>query len=184
MLPKRNRRESNVSDAEAAVRSVLMRLYRCRIGGEAYYPAHLVGHEEAAYLEGRGWIGRREAGWVITESGVKAWAHLSAPVLKSKFRLGWQNEILHILGKDIVRMCLGATAVLILEALVGAGGEMAYATAESMGGVNYSTRGTVGLEELMTGVYVIHDGQTVRLTDVGWMVANEMGLTERMQKSG
>jgi len=66
-----------INESDLAMRSLLMRMYRSRAEGEAYYHSNLV-NGEAAALEADGWIEQHGDGWRMTERGVSEWALLNA----------------------------------------------------------------------------------------------------------
>lgn len=161
-----------LSQAGIEERSALMRLYSSRLRGEGFYPAKFIqGHVEL--FTDLGWIEARGEGYRLTERGVKQWARMCAPLLGSNVKDRAQsNELLYLLGKPFVIVMLSAPSILILEMLIDAGGSLPVSDLEKSGrgGVNELID---GLKALMQAVYVISDGETVSLTEVGRAVAME-----------
>lgn len=170
---------TNVSDEEIAMRSVMMRLYHSRIEGEAFYHEKLV-NGAAPGLEANGWIARRGDGWRMTEDGVKAWADMCAPILVSRYRQTDQNEMLYYLGRPIRRVPSTKAVKDILKLLIANGGARSLEFIYEQAGRGIARENRVnGLKSLMNGVYVISDGETVTMTAIGWMVAGELGLSQK-----
>lgn len=160
-------------DDELEARSVLMRLYHSRVQGESHYPAQFV-NGCAPGLEAQGWIERHGAGWRLTEDGVKAWAVMSEPVTGHYGRSAWLNELYWYSGKPIQRIHLTKLAKHMLRALAEAGGEMPTEKLKAMGRSRRQNTETYGLPVLMSGMYVVIDGDVVRLSVVGQQVAKEL----------
>lgn len=172
-----------LDDHEIEARSVLMRLYRSRIDGEAAYPARFVteGNGTAPALEAKGWIERRADGWRITEAGVKAWATMSEPVTGHYGRCAWLNELYYWSGKRIQKIALTHISRKILQRLAERGGQMPLAEIEAMSGPNPDTGAPGGLPTLMRGMYVVIEDGVVRLSVVGELVTQEYGWLEKKQ---
>lgn len=170
------RKKLDVTEAEIEVRSLYMRLYRSRIEGDAAYPAKFVnGHADA--LIDAGHIQRLDDGYRLTEAGVRAWAEMCAPLLSSRHsKVGAQNELRWLTGNPLCRPHLGEQALEILQMLVNAGGKLPLAAIHAISYPHSDTGLPVGLGTLKNAVYIIIDGEDVKLTGAGWQIAREIGI--------
>lgn len=151
-----------------------MRLYRSRLAGEAFYPAVCVGDITGTMLAS-GWIEPVGAGYRLTKAGIRYWAGMTAHLMTlNSCNSANFNELRHILGKPFTRAKLNKEHIKMLKALVEADGSLPL---ERLGRI-YNSRYTNGIQKLMNEVYIVSDGHTVTLTDVGWLVVRERGLAQ------